>query len=299
METLRLKGEAMNHNAYPEERSEKQAKILLAMFAASDPKEALQRAYAMARASGARLYVLGVLPEFLRSNMVFPQLHLFDAMRTIEMSNKALRMIRASCERTLPTQLANDELIIRQGAFLPTVLEVAQELSVGMIVLPSVEGKLGHRVTKLARLSGVPVLVARRPGATDTIIAASDLNDPKYPVLSQANHLSQALDAPVVMLHNIPSSLPESKFLEAYRELSARQDRLRNALPNVSHDSLVMSALHTTEAILSVARSRRADMIVVGAHRRGWVERLLAPRGVAAQIVERASRSVLVTPLAA
>ena len=52
-----------------------------------------------------------------------------------------------------------------------------------------------------------------------------------------------------------------------------------------------------SDAISIEARAQGADLIVVGARRRNWLQRVLR-EGVAAQVVEQAQCSVLVAPVA-
>ncbi|MEO8181498.1 MAG: universal stress protein [Deltaproteobacteria bacterium] len=75
-------------------------------------------------------------------------------------------------------------------------------------------------------------------------------------------------------------------------------ERLRKAcrqLP-VPAQAVVRDEVSLADAILDEARVHDADLVVLGAQRRSWLERLF-DGGVATRVVNRAQRSVLVTPM--
>lgn len=76
-----------------------------------------------------------------------------------------------------------------------------------LIVVPPVRVRFGNRVTALASRARVPVLVERGAGRKESVLAATDLEDARYPVLAQAASLSRQLDVPLVTLHNLNPKL--------------------------------------------------------------------------------------------
>ena len=60
--------------------------------------------------------------------------------------------------------------------------------------------------------------------------------------------------------------------------------------------SIVRKEFNPVEAILQEARVQDADLVVVGTRSKSWLARVLTG-SVAARVVNRANRSVLVTPL--
>ena len=161
----------------------------------------------------------------------------------------------------------------------------------------------GASSKSLAAAAAVPVLVAREATHDETILAATDLESDGYPVLRLAAQLGQQLDAPVVALHNVnPVSCVGVAWpmivLPAVPAVEARSARLSQVWANLSFgaSAVIRDEFNPVDAILWEARKRDADLLVVGTRRRGWFDRLVTG-SVAAQVVNRAKRSVLVTPL--
>lgn len=288
-----MPGGYVHSAAYPHR---KKPRVLFAMSAEEGPTEALQRACAFAHSLEAELLVLSVISEPSAGDT--PP-HLMSTHRAIALGKEIFRLAQRVYEVPLPLRLGSENLVARQGSFLSTVVEVAVEYAADLIVLPATEGKNGQQVTKLARLTQIPVLIARPTGLTETIVAASDLEDRECPILKKAYQLSQTLDAPMVLVHNVQPTLnPIDASWPNEEALRYRKQQLEQAsgvlAPNA--DTVVLSTLSTVEAILTVAEQKSADLIVVGAYRRGWLDKLLSS-GVAAQVAEKAHNSVLVTPL--
>lgn len=281
--------------------------VLFAMYESGRPTLSLMRAAALARVLEADLHVMRVLPERPRVNPLFPQHNLADAVGTVESTVRVDRSTRAWLRACLGRRTAAGvPTVIAHGAFVSRVVEHATALEAVLIVVPPRKARLGHLVTSLASAACVPVLVAREATRGDTIIAATDLESPEYPVLSRAARLGQRLDAPVVAVHNLtPMSLavpldptvPPAVLLEnPIQEVrSAHLSQVAERLAATTHP-VVRTEVDPVDAILAEARACDADLVVVGTHRRSWLNRLL--RGsIAAQVVNRAKRSVLVTPL--
>lgn len=78
----------------------------------------------------------------------------------------------------------------------------------------------------------------------------------------------------------------------------ARSARLSQASQKLAADAraVIRNEVNPVDALLREAREHDADLVVVGTRRRGWFECFRA-RSVAAQVVNRAKRSVLVMPL--
>ena len=281
--------------------------VLFALFEDGRPTASLLRALALSRVLDAELHVVRVLPELSRVNALFPQNHVLDAVRTVELTLRANRSTR----EWLATCLGDDEAAIERfsivhGNFLERVAGRAAELDAVLIIVPPREGRMGKTVTSLASTSGVPVLVAREATHDETIVAATDLESDGYPVLRRAAELGQQLDAPVIAVHNVnPVSVVVGLDMawpftvlhgEPIREArSARLSQISEKLP-VDACAVIRNDVNPVDAILGEAREHDADLVVVGTRRRNWFDRLVAG-SVAAQVVNRARRSVLVTPL--
>jgi nucleotide-binding universal stress UspA family protein len=133
------------------------------------------------------------------------------------------------------------------------------------------------------------------------------MSHPAFPVLWEAALLARQLAAPLVTFHNIPQTLlvpphpiviPDLVMIGAATPPEARRERLLDvaSLLPIPSTPVVRSEMDAVDAILGEAATIRAELIVVGTHYRSWWERALSV-SVAAEVVGRAKRSVLVTPI--
>ena len=278
------------------------SRILFVLFDTGRPTASLQRAFALSRVLDADLHVLRVLPETAHVHPLFPQCHIMDAVRSVERTLKAMRTTQEWVSEVLgDAEVAGCRVEVRNGAFLEQAAANAAEIGADLIVVPPREGRFGAMVTTLVRVSHVPVLVARAATSDEAIIAATNLEDAEYPVLRKAADLAAHLDARLVAVHNMtPASFGLRSAVTRPGEDAAetRRRRLARATKRLSVDTeAVMARLEDpVDAILREARDRDADMVVVGSHHRSWFDRLVS-NDVATQVVNRARRSVLVTPL--
>jgi nucleotide-binding universal stress UspA family protein len=275
-------------------------RVLLATHFNEDSIDALQRAEQLTQILQGDLLVLTVLPVH-SAQPVTPN-DTKEAIQSLRAARGAFQVARAICRNYLNYEVPEDNIIVRQGEFLTAVSDVALMYNVDLIVLPPSEGADGARLTRLTQKTQVPVLIARPPGHSETIVAASDLENTDCPIVKRANHLSQKLSAPMVLVHNMQPTvrLPEPSALAiAYDEIRvAREMHVKETTESLAPnaDTVVVNSLSTADAILRVAQEKGADLIVVGAYRRSWAARLFSS-GVAAQVAERANHSVLITPL--
>lgn len=281
--------------------------LLLALANDELPSSSLLRAHALARVLEAELHILRVLPAPMHANTIFPQWNMLDAMRAIEHTLHAGRSTRVWLESVLAEDAARVEtFVIAHGDYIEQVATRAAELAPKLIVMPAREERVGALVTSLVRATGTPVLVARDATHGESIVAATDLESVGYPVLRKAAELGRSLDAPLVAVHNLNplavviglelawpmTVLPGDPLSDAR---GARLAELSSKLPGDAQ-AVVRQEVNPVDAILGEARERDADLVVVGTRQRGWFDRLICG-SVAAQVVNRAQRSVLVTPL--
>jgi nucleotide-binding universal stress UspA family protein len=284
-------------------------RILLALFESGRPTASLaslQRAFRLSRALDAELHVVRILPEQVHVNPLFPQLNVLDTVRGVEQTLTAMRVTRDWVLGAVGDHLEEGRLRVRRGGFVAEVAAHAAEIGADLIVMPPCEGRFGAMVTELAREAHVPVLVARFARSNEVILAATDLEDTEYPVLREAARLSEHLHAPMVAVYNVsPRSVviraaaPPRSTLSSNEEVTETSHRLLDQASEsvyLDAETVVARAVSPVDAILREARSRDADLVIVGTHPRSWFDRLVGG-SVAAQIVNRAWRSVLVTPL--
>jgi len=269
-------------------------RILFALSGDAQPNASLLRADGVARAHGAELEVLRVLaaPTSRRGGRASAR----EAIATL----RALTTTRRWVREVTGIEPAAGRVRVRTGDFTSVAAGRAQEVDAELVVLAPLGKGSGKCVTELARRAERPVLVAREAAREDSILVATDLEDPRHPVLRQGVKLSRG-DAAVVALHNMKPLVPLLGLTAPDAATSAQEaarERLRRAaagLPTTVETVIAREASPVT-AILHEAQVRAAGLIVVGTRPKSWYGRLVS-EDVAAQVVNRASRSVVVTPV--
>ncbi len=276
--------------------------LLLALSGAGAPTESLQRARALADGLGAALHVVRVLPEEERSPSSaankFPEL-----LRSVERTLRAHRETRAWMSQALPGR-GVERFAILHGELVERVAVYAREADAKLILIGA-EDDQGAVVTRLVATTGVPVLVSRTPAKNHTIVAATDLRHPDYPVLQFAALLGRQLESHVIAVHNLGLAAPlqqaraeGSGAAPAARAHAEQLDRLRQVSEQFqpSIRAVVRQESDPVDAILEQASAEEADLVVVGARARAWFEGS-GRDGLAGTVIHRARRSVLVIPV--
>lgn len=281
--------------------------VLFALFERGRPTHGLMRAFAFARILQAELHVMRVLCDLTRLDM---QPHERDVRAATQSMGRTLRSI-GSTRSWLRDLLGEDaarltHVTAASGDFVERVAEQAKHDSVALIVTPAREASIGAAGTLLAYKCNIPVLVARAASRDETIVAATDLEVPGFPVLRAASAMGHRLQAPLITIHNVQPVSARFNAGATWRwagQCVRTARRLhRPKLAEISanlHASAIAIVRRDTDpvaAILDEARTHNADLVVVGAKRRHWLGRSHAA-SVATQVVDRAHLSVLVTPI--
>jgi nucleotide-binding universal stress UspA family protein len=272
--------------------------VLFALSGDAQPNASLLRAATMACVHGAELEVLRVLAGPVPHGPGRAQVR--DAIATL----RALTATRSWVREVTGAEPAAGRVRVRTGDFMSVTVGRASDVDAELVVLAPFGKRSGKFVTELARRAGRPVLVAREAARESSILVATDLEDPRHPVLQQGVKLSRG-HAHVVALHNVTPVVPLLSLPAMHARLStleraqrAARDRLQHAtegLPAPVETVLAREASPVT-AILHEAYARSGGLIVVGTRPKSWFNRLVSAN-VAAQVVNRAQRSVVVTPV--
>jgi len=279
-------------------------RILFAACASGEPTDALLRAAELTTALDADLHVLRVASGTGHARTKNGKNHLVRATISAERAVTTARRTRAWCDAVLSEKLPSRRVEVRVGDFVEQVVLRANALHAALVVLPPDEGQSGRRVTSVVMEANVPVLVARPHTESETIVAATDLEDSRLPVLHRAAELARRLETDVVLMHNIPPRTEiaawSSFFTANDGSLFKRLHRMRRAAGelDVESEAVVEQMPSAADAILETARERDADIVVVGTRAKTPFESSRVG-SVPGRIVERARRSVLVTPLRA
>ncbi len=219
--------------------------------------------------------------------------------------------IVAALENVVPrSTLAR--LIIRPGRTARVLTDVALEVDADLVVLGgkhhSALGRWfgGSTVRHAVRRLPVPLLVtaAGELPLHPRVLVAVDLSEAARPTIEHARAFAALLGAPLRALHvveplPIAPEVPLSVDMTAYEaQQRERLDRdVWPLLPLPDHQKVVRRGL-AVETIAQEAAAWRADVIVVGSHGKGWVDRLLIG-SVTEQLLDDLPAAMLVVPVLA
>lgn len=273
-------------------RSREPFRILLACSMkphdTSNQHQALRRAHAVAEAFEAECFLLRILSGAPARSARFPPPHPMQAMARLSRAHRAWQSTLHEFNAVFPG-LSPEQVLLRQGHLLRETEQTALEIQADLIVVPREPVLPGRDVAWLASTTQTPVLVVSSEAAGQSIVAATDLRDERYPVLAQASAWSRLLARPLVCVHRLPHEPPD----EAECALSATLSRCQ-----IEAEPVTVWGAPATDAILEEARTHAADVMVVGARPRSWFERFTW-RGIASRVIDEAPCSVLVIPMPA
>jgi nucleotide-binding universal stress UspA family protein len=291
--------------------------ILVATDLSSDADEAIRLADERARAAGADLVVLHVLPSLLRSAPLFPQAN----KELVDLLPQLLRRAAETVGRRV-TELTGREpgafrVIVDEGAPQAEIVRRAEGVGARLIVVGGRGETALHRVSlgKVAdfvvRYAHCPVLVVRPGRRTGKILAATDFSDPSLPAVAEAAEEARRTSSRLTVLHSLELDWPMAAVAgwgaelpiplyprEAVEEMRAAADaRLVRALEqhHIDGDRRVDEGV-PEYAIISAAEELDADLIVVGTIGRTGLKRLVLG-STAEAVVRMAHCSVLVVRL--
>ena len=232
--------------------------------------------------------------------------HLVHATRDVR---SALDLAGTGEDRVPPYVL--EGLTVRAGRPTAILAEVVEETKAGLVVLGgkhhSTLGRWlgGSTVQHAVRRLSVPLLVTAgdlhpRP----RVLVAVDLSYAALPTLDQAVDFARLLGGPLRALHVVEPipNVPELPFPVDVGDHEARsREQLERhvwpALPVPDHHKVVRQGI-ALDAIAEEAAVWRADVIVVGSHGKGWVDRLVIG-SVTEDLLNDLPTAVLVIPVPA
>lgn len=235
--------------------------------------------------------------------------YLGDLNVLIEQQLEATRLgLQATIERALPPE-ALGRLEIRSGRGAAVVTEAARELQAGLIVLGGkhhsalgrwMGGSTAHHVV---RTTDIPLLVTgEQPGSISRILVAADLSYAVRPTFEVAAGLAQLFGATLRVVHaveplpvfaELPMVLDEEAF---YRDSAEQFERcIEPLLDGAPAESLVRRG-YAADIIGSEVAQWGADLVVVGSHGKGWMDRLLLG-STTERLLDQLPASLLVVPV--
>lgn len=178
-------------------------------------------------------------------------------------------------------------MVIRTGAPAAVLTAVAEERQAELIVVGGKHRRgiarlAGSTVTNLARLSNRPVVATDGgSGGIQRILAAVDLSHAAAPTIDAAERMAGLYGAELRILHVVepiplmPAVQVEVSDDDMYR--AAERHVAATVWPLITWPGAekVIRRGRTAAAIVDEAAQWRADLVVVGSHGKGWVDRII------------------------
>lgn len=198
-------------------------------------------------------------------------------------------------------------LEVRLGKPKWVLARVAKERDAGLIVLGGKQGsgrRLGGSTAfHVVQSVDVPTLITI-PSTTDPkrVMAVVDLSHATAPTVEAAQQMAEFLGAKLKVIHvvepmpDIPSytiDLPEDQNIKRAEEHFERT--VRPLIKSEAVETAVLSG-PTEKMIARHAENWGADIVVVGSHGKGWVERILLG-STTQKLIREMPASLLVVPV--
>lgn len=201
-------------------------------------------------------------------------------------------------------------LVARQGRPAIVLDEVAREYDAGLIVVGCrrhgalARGLGGSTAHNLVRTAAAPVLVVEASSRPPKrVLAATDLTAAAAPTLAAAARYAELFQAQLGVLHAVEFGFA-SPAVPLTHDIELIENRLRDELdrvveaegvPIVPPDRLIRRG-RADETIAEAAAAWDADLVVVGSHGRGWLNRMLIG-STTERLLNRLPASLLVVPI--
>ena len=282
--------------------------ILIGTSLSGESDRILEIALELARATGAVAHVVHAYTA-PAAYSGFPAEYRIGESEWIDAEKEVLReRIEQQIRRAAPEGFDRIQAYLEEGPPHRVLARLARNLKPGLIVVGAIEERnrllraLGSTADRVARQASCPVLIVR-PGSAfppGRILAPVDLSDTSagalraaLGLLEQAGLRAAAVEA-LFVLSPAEASIhfsPDQISYLAREELKRFAER---EVPGVRIERKVRAGM-PWEQILREAGEIKADLMVLGTHGRGGLERLLLG-SVTSDVLREAQCSVLVVP---
>ena len=289
-------------------------KLFVAIDFSPDSDEALRQAHERAEATGAHLAVCHIVPNHLRSDLLFPQISRVAAMEVpLELSQFAKSVTTRVSEITGRSE-GKFELIIDDGTPQAMILSHAEEWKADIIFMGShgetsaADALLGSITNSVLQHAHCPVMVVRPGKITRRIVAGTDFSEPSTVAVKAAANEAARTGAELTVVHSLdltwsPLSYPALAFGGTPFEMSAEQIKELEGIAQTRLDE-TLKQFHITAdtrvtlgtagtVLIEIASEEKAQLIVVGTVGRTGLRRALLG-SVAEAVAKGAPCSVLV-----
>lgn len=285
------------------------APVVVGVDGSPESAAAAAAGWRLAEAAGVRCYLVHATSD-VRSALELAGTGLSLDDLQLAMLARARSEIVAGLEDRVPPWVL-EGLTVRAGRATAILAEVVEDTKAGLVVLGGKHHSTlnrwlgGSTVQHVVRRLSVPLLVTAgdlhpRP----RVLVAVDLSYAALPTLDEAVDFARLLGGPLRALHAIEPipNLPEVPFPVDVGDFEARSreqldQRVWPALPVPDHHKVVRLGI-ALDVIAEEAAAWRADVIVVGSHGKGWIDRLVIG-SVTEDLLNDLPTAVLVIPVPA
>lgn len=289
-------------------------KLFVAIDFSPSSDEALRHAHERSRATGAKLAVCHIVPNELRSNLLFPQISRIEALNLPLATQQIADAASARVTEITGRSPEDFDLIVDDGKPQALILRSAEEWLADLVIMGS-HGQtsaanvlLGSVTDSVIRHAHCPVLIIRPCKQTKHIIAGTDFSDPALPAVKAAADEAARIGGQLTLVHSLdltwspaaypamaaggaPFDIPPVQMEELALDATNRlEDYLRQL--NIKGHTLVTKG-PAGAALLDVASELKADLIVVGTTGRTGLRRALLG-SVAETVARKATCPVLI-----
>jgi len=280
--------------------------IVVGVDASPEAAVAAAAGLRIARQAVVSCHLVHASPTLEDSLPLVPNTAKLEEVRTA-LRDATRQNVSAALAGSVPPEVLS-HLTVRAGR-APVVLEqLVAELDAGLVVLGgkhhSALGRwLGSStVHNLVRRLSVPVLVTRsRATIGQRVLVAMDLSEAARPTIEAGERIARLFDAKLRVLHVVePLPIPPEPVvpydLREYQALQVEQFKREIwslvTLPDAQQDIRYGSV---AEAIAAAADDWNADLLVLGSHGKGWVDRFLIG-SVTERVLNHLPAATLVIP---
>jgi nucleotide-binding universal stress UspA family protein len=278
------------------------ATVMVGVDTSPESVRAAALGVALARASGTECRLVHAVPD-LR------QLRLTGRVPLQQLRHDVRHQLEIALRHALPEAALERDLYVGLGRPALVLAAEARRNRTWVVVVggkhhgPVARGTGGSTAHHLIRTLRVPVLVAgpsTRP--VQRVLVAVDLSPAGRPTLRRARQLAQLFGAELRILHVVepvrfPTVVPLTRDDTAF--VRASEIAFDRMVKRAGLDA-AGCAVQRGEAAETVAREARewgADLVVVGSHGKGWMDRLLIGSTTEA-LLNRLPAALLVVPTA-
>jgi nucleotide-binding universal stress UspA family protein len=281
--------------------------IIAGVDGSAESLRAASLAWQIARAADVRCVMVYAVPEVWAPGALEALVSSPDIVERLV--SDVQRLVTSELGAEVPASVLHS-LVARPGRPGVVLDAVARELGAGLIVVGArhhgalARGLGGSTAHHLVRTAPAPVLVVGTSSRVPRrVLVATDLGNAAGPTLATASRFAGLFGAQQRVVHvlepaKFPTVVPLSLDQDVFEERSrAEFERLMDLQqPDIPPGERILRRGRADEEIAEAVAQWSADLLVVGSHGKGWIDRLLIG-STTERLLNRLPTSLLVVPI--